>query len=121
MVPAFLQRGLAFVQHSVRAPSGDSEGTPVAILEAAASGLPVVSTRHAGIPEAVLDEVSGLLVEEGNVSAMADAMCRLLDTPGLAVRMGEAGRKHMQINFEQTCRPWDQGSCGLFWTPKTTP
>jgi glycosyltransferase involved in cell wall biosynthesis len=99
MVPAFLQRGLAFVQHSVRAPSGDSEGTPVAILEAAASGLPVVSTRHAGIPEAVLDEVSGLLVEEGNVSAMADAMCRLLDTPGLAVRMGEAGRKHMQEHY----------------------
>jgi glycosyltransferase involved in cell wall biosynthesis len=96
MVSAFLQRGWAFIQHSMQAESGDSEGTPVAILEAAAAGLPVVSTRHAGIPEAVQDEVSGLLVDEGDVAGMSAAMCRLLKNPGLARRMGEAGRLHMR-------------------------
>lgn len=66
-----------FVQHSVVAPNGDEEGLPVAVLEAMAATLPVVSTRHAGIPEAVLDGVSGDLVAEGDVEAMADALVEL--------------------------------------------
>ena len=49
-----MQHARAFVQHSVTAADGDSEGTPVSILEAGAAGLPVVSTRHAGIPEGVV-------------------------------------------------------------------
>src|SRR3546814_21143924 len=57
----------AFVQHSVTAAAGDSEGTPNSILEASAAGLPVVSTRHAGIKEAVRHEETGFLVEEHDV------------------------------------------------------
>jgi colanic acid/amylovoran biosynthesis glycosyltransferase len=66
-----------FVQHSCVDPlSGDAEGLPASILEAMAVGLPVVSTMHAGIPEAVEDGVTGLLVPERDTRAMA---ARLVD------------------------------------------
>lgn len=94
-----LARAFAFVQHSVEAPSGDCEGLPVAILEAMANGLPVISTFHSGIPEAVVHETTGLLVAEGNVDGMARAMERLLAEPGLASSMGAAGRKRAQTEF----------------------
>jgi glycosyltransferase involved in cell wall biosynthesis len=94
-----LQGALGFVQHSVVARSGDSEGTPVSILEAAAAGLPVVATRHGGIPECVLDGHSGLLVEEGDVEGMAHAMIRLIREPGLAEAMGRRGREHVRTHY----------------------
>ncbi len=89
----------AFVQHSQVAPDGDSEGSPVAVMEAQLSGLPVIATRHAGIPEVVLDGTTGLLVEEGDVEGMADAMARLLRDPGLAQSLGEAGLARVQSQF----------------------
>ena len=49
-----MRKARGFVQHSIEAPSGDSEGMPVSIIEAGVSGLPVVATRHAGIPDARL-------------------------------------------------------------------
>jgi glycosyltransferase involved in cell wall biosynthesis len=82
-----------FVQHSVTAESGDMEGTPLAILEAMAAGLPVVSTRHGGILDVVSDGTTGLLVAEGDVHGMATAMDRLFVSPQLAAKMGEAGRR----------------------------
>jgi glycosyltransferase involved in cell wall biosynthesis len=87
-----MARSRCFVQHSVRPRSGDSEGTPVAVLEASASGLPVVATRHAGIPDVVEDGVTGLLVAERDVDGMAEAMIELANDPDLAGRLGAAGR-----------------------------
>lgn len=63
LLPLFAQ-ACCFVQHSVTPSYGDAEGTPVAILEAGAAGLPVVSTRHAGIQDVVVHQKTGLLVEE---------------------------------------------------------
>jgi glycosyltransferase involved in cell wall biosynthesis len=78
-----------FVQHSVTTPeNGDMEGKPVAVMEAMASGLPVVATRHAGIAELVEDQVTGLLVAEYDVEAMADAMVRLARDDALVERLG---------------------------------
>jgi glycosyltransferase involved in cell wall biosynthesis len=94
-----MRRARAFVQHSVVAPSGDTEGTPVAVLEAGASGLPVVATRHAGIPDVVIDGETGLLVDEHDVEGMADAMVRLIEDPALAARMGNAARDHVTAHF----------------------
>jgi glycosyltransferase involved in cell wall biosynthesis len=94
-----MREGLLFVQHSLTAANGDMEGLPVAILEAMASGLPVISTRHAGIPEAVTDSVTGLLVEERDVDAMAHAMSELLDSPDRAATMGAAGRERVLTYF----------------------
>jgi len=89
----------AYVQHSVTAANGDSEGTPVSVLEASASGLPVVSTRHAGIKEAVIDGITGFLVAEHDIDGMAQGMIKLAESPELAVQLGKAGREHMINNY----------------------
>lgn len=89
-----------FVQHSVvDLETGDEEGVPVAVLEAMANGLPVVSTIHAGIPEVVASGVTGLLVEEGDVAGMADAMTTLSLHTEARINMGEAGRKVVREQF----------------------
>jgi glycosyltransferase involved in cell wall biosynthesis len=80
-----------FVQHSMTVPeTGDEEGLPAAIQEAMANGMAVVSTRHAGIPEAVIDGETGLLTAEGDVAAMAESFLRI---PALAEKMGRAGHQ----------------------------
>jgi len=94
-----MSRARAFVQHSVVASDGNSEGLPCAILEASASGLPVVSTRHAGIPEIVVEEESGFLVDERDVQAMARQMERLVVDPLLAAKLGRAGRQRIEERF----------------------
>jgi glycosyltransferase involved in cell wall biosynthesis len=60
-------------------------------LEAQASGRPVVTTRHGGIPEFVAEERTALLVDEGSPGALADAVVRVLGEPGLAARLASAG------------------------------
>jgi colanic acid/amylovoran biosynthesis glycosyltransferase len=89
----------AFLQHSIRASDGDCEGTPVAILEAQASGLPVVATRHAGIPEVVLEGRTGFLVDEGDVKTMGEGIERLAEEPPLASTLGTAGRSRVLERF----------------------
>ena len=79
----------AFVQHSVTAANGDTEGLPLAVLEAGASGLPVISTRHAGIPDAVIEGENGFLVDEGDVQKMSEAMLRIAKNPKIAGWMGK--------------------------------
>jgi glycosyltransferase involved in cell wall biosynthesis len=101
VVQSEMRTARAFVQHSVEASNGDCEGTPVAILEALASGLPVVSTRHAGIPDVISDVKTGFLVEENDINGMAKQMALLVREPELAGRMGRAGREHVISNFSQ--------------------
>lgn len=91
----------AFVQHSVQASNGDCEGTPVGILEACASGLPVISTRHAGIMDVVVEGQTGFLTEEHDVQGMADNMLQLIRDPELAGRMGRAARLRVENHFSQ--------------------
>lgn len=94
-----MRRARCFVQHSVEAPSGDSEGTPVSIIEAGATGLPVVSTRHGGIPEVVVDGQTGFLVAEHDVEGMAQHMLRVARDPELAGRLGRAARLRVEAHF----------------------
>ena len=80
-----------FLQHSLTDPeTGDEEGLPAAIQEAMALGMMVISTRHAGIPEAVEHGVSGLLVHERDVEAMSEAIGRAANDPSLCARLGAA-------------------------------
>ena len=88
-----------FVQHSVTAHDGDMEGTPNTILEASASALPIVSTFHAGIKEAVLDGITGLLCQEYDVKGMAERMLMIAESAELAQQLGNAGRKHIVKNY----------------------
>ncbi|HEY3797716.1 MAG TPA: glycosyltransferase [Caulobacteraceae bacterium] len=90
-----------FVQHSVTAADGDTEGLPVGILEAMASGVPVVSTRHSGIPEMVAEGETGLLVDEHDIGGMAAAIRVLLADPQRAKAMGAAGRERVQAHYTQ--------------------
>jgi colanic acid/amylovoran biosynthesis glycosyltransferase len=78
-----------FLQHSMTDPeTGDQEGLPVAILEAMANSLPIISTKHAGIPEAVLDSNNGFLVDEGDSKNMAQKIISLTKDPDLRATMG---------------------------------
>ena len=95
----YLEGSIAFVQHSVTADNGDQEGTPVSILEAGLAGLPVVSTKHAGIPEIVVDGQTGLLVEEHDLDKMVEAISKLLNNKQECQRLGENAKKHVNANF----------------------
>lgn len=79
--------------------SSDEEGLGIVILEAMASGLPVVSTRCGGPETVVIDGETGFLTSVGSAQALADAMQRLLDDPGLRRRMGQAGRQRAEERF----------------------
>lgn len=68
--------------------NNEKEGIPGTLIEAMASGLPVISTRHAGIPEVVTHEKNGLLVEEGDVQALAISLARLASDVPLRERLG---------------------------------
>ncbi|MDQ3190812.1 MAG: glycosyltransferase [Bacteroidota bacterium] len=94
-----LEKSLGFVQHSITANDGDMEGTPVAIIEASAAGLPVVSTIHAGIPDVILNGETGLLVKEHDVDGMSEFMIKLLDDKEYAKQLGQAGKKRIKENF----------------------
>jgi len=92
---------IAFVQHSVTAPDGDMEGTPVVVCEASLAGLPVISTFHAGIPDVIIDGKTGLLVQENDIDAMAEKMIWVIDNPEKAKAMGAAGKKNISENFNE--------------------
>lgn len=95
-----LAQAALFVQHSVTDALGNEEGMPIAIQEAMASGAVVVSTRHAGIPEAVTSGVNGILVEEQDLDGFAAALGSLLDDPALATRMAAAARDTAVERFD---------------------
>lgn len=99
-VTRLMKEADVFVQHSIVDPAtGDEEGLPVAILEAMAAGLPVVATRHAGIPEAVEEGVTGLLVEEGDTMGMGERLARLAGDPAKRRAMGQAGWRRARAEF----------------------
>ncbi len=98
-VREMLSRASLFLQHSVTAKSGDTEGMPVSILEAMSLGLGIVSTLHSGIPEAIENGREGLLVPEHDEAGMADAIDRLLQHPDEARRLGAAARRRFDAEF----------------------
>lgn len=81
------------------APDGDREGTPTVIFEASASGLPIVSTQHAGIPEQVCHGVTGLLAPERDVETLAAHLVRLCKAPAERDSMGQQGRRLVESEF----------------------
>lgn len=85
---------------SIITASGKREGIPVALMEAMASGRPVVATRISGIPELVEDEVTGLLVEPEDPGALAAALGRLRDDPALCERLAAGGRERVAAEYD---------------------
>ena len=99
-VAAELTRAHVFVLPSKTAASGDMEGIPVALMEAMAAGMPVISTRHSGIPELIEHDVSGLLCAEGDRDALAANMLALSRAPELWPQMGAAGAARVRAEFD---------------------
>lgn len=98
-IRAEMRQARCFVQHSLTARNGDCEGLPNTILEAGACGLPVVSTRHAGIPDAVVEGETGFLVDEHDVLGMSQHMSRFALDARLASSIGFQAREHIRANF----------------------
>jgi colanic acid/amylovoran/stewartan biosynthesis glycosyltransferase WcaL/AmsK/CpsK len=85
---------------SMTSSSGDREGIPVAIVEALACGLPVISTRHSGIPEIIHDGETGLLVPECNADVLAEKLEHLIEHSELWTEMGRKGREYIEEHYD---------------------
>ena len=89
-VRALYRRAAVFSLPCVIAANGDRDGLPTSVLEAMASGVPVVTTAVNGLEEAVLHERTGLVVPERDPAALAAALERVLTDPELAARLARA-------------------------------
>jgi colanic acid/amylovoran biosynthesis glycosyltransferase len=99
-VGALYRSASVFILPSVTSGDGDMEGQGLVLQEAQASGLPVVSTLHNGIPDGVLEGETGYLAPEGDAPALADRIGRLLDDPSLREAMGRAGRAFVAGRYD---------------------
>jgi glycosyltransferase involved in cell wall biosynthesis len=99
-VRRWLRRAAVFCLPSCTADNGDAEGLGQVLLEAAASGVPVVGTHHGGIPEAVVDGTTGYLVRERDVGQLADALDALLSSADLRRQFGAAARRFVRDRFD---------------------
>jgi glycosyltransferase involved in cell wall biosynthesis len=103
-VLGWMQRAWLLAAPSVTARDGDCEGLPTILCEAAACGLPAVATRHSGIPEAVVDGETGLLVPERDPAALASALSALLGDAPSRERMSRAARALAELRFDSVCQ-----------------
>jgi colanic acid/amylovoran biosynthesis glycosyltransferase len=88
-----------FVLPCVKAPDGDMDGIPVALMEAMASGIPVVSTNISGIPELIEDGKSGILVPEKDPRGLAEAIKAILSDVDMRKKFAVEGRKKVVSDF----------------------
>ncbi|KAF1710003.1 hypothetical protein CSC70_10035 [Pseudoxanthomonas kalamensis DSM 18571] len=100
VVRSWMTQASMFVLPSEVAEDGNRDGIPVALMEAMATGCPVISTRVSGIPELIEDGAQGLLVEERQPRALADAMQRLLADAALSTRIVDAARVKIESEFD---------------------
>jgi colanic acid/amylovoran biosynthesis glycosyltransferase len=100
-VAGWMRRAAILAAPSLTARDGDSEGLPNVVVEAAASGLPVVASRHSGIPEAVVDGETGLLIPENDIAALTGALAALLESEGMGREMGVASRTLAERKFDR--------------------
>ena len=99
-VAGWMRRAWLLAAPSVTAGDGDAEGLPTVVCEAAASGLPVIATRHSGIPEAVVDGETGLLCDERDSPALARNLSALLADPERRAAMAAAARRRAERCFD---------------------
>jgi colanic acid/amylovoran/stewartan biosynthesis glycosyltransferase WcaL/AmsK/CpsK len=99
-IRALLQEADILLAPSVTSQNGDREGIPGAIVEALACGLPILSTRHSGIPEVVQDGESGFLVPERDTDALAEKLAYLIEHPERWPEMGRQGRKYVEEHYD---------------------
>jgi colanic acid/amylovoran biosynthesis glycosyltransferase len=96
----YLEESHILIAPSITGKDGDQEGIPNVIKEGMALGLPVIGTYHSGIPELILDGVSGLLVKERNTEDLSEKLCYLIDNPEIWPTMGKAGREQVEKLYD---------------------
>jgi colanic acid/amylovoran biosynthesis glycosyltransferase len=89
-----------FIHPSVIAPNGRKEGIPGTIIEAMVTGLPVISTYHAGIPYVIKNLETGILVKEWDISELMEKIKLLIDDVKLRDKLGKAGQKFAIENLD---------------------
>ena len=99
-VVALLAQTHVLLAPSVTAANGETEGIPNAVKEAMACGVPIVATRHSGIPELVEDGISGYLVPERDAPALAKRLLDLSRQPECWPAMGRAARAKIERDFD---------------------
>lgn len=99
-VRALLQEASIFVLSSVPAADGDQDGIPVALMEAMALGVPVISTTISGIPELIEHGVSGWLAPPRDAAALAEALIQMLTNPDWASALAQAARATIEREFD---------------------
>ncbi len=99
-IPEFMYGGDVYVLACVRARDGDIDGLPQMLMEAMACGLPVVSTRLAGIPDLVVEGRTGLLVDPRDADQLASAIQRLDQDRALARKLASQGRAYVAERFD---------------------
>jgi glycosyltransferase involved in cell wall biosynthesis len=97
---AWMRKASMLVLPSIRTGTGRVEGLGMVLLEAAATGVPVVASSVGGIPEGVVDGQTGLLVAERDAGALAGAITALLGSPSLRSRMGQQARRFVETQFD---------------------
>lgn len=97
----YMQSSHIFILSSVTARDGDTEGLPMALLEAQLTGMPVVTTMHSGCVDAIVDGSSGFLVPEKDFKTLAERISFLIEHPERWPEMGVCGRQHVLDNFAE--------------------
>ena len=98
-VRKYMSEADVFVLNSRVGKDGDMEGLPVSLLEAMSMQLAVISTRHAGIPQAITNGKDGLLIDEKDNNALLAGLEKLINDAGLRKRLGEAARQTVISRF----------------------
>jgi len=98
-VQKLMDQAHIFLLPSITASSGDQEGIPVVLMEAMASGLPVISTYHSGIPELVIDKETGFLVPEKDISALAEKILDLVKNPDSLTQIVKNARRYVEKEY----------------------
>jgi len=102
-VKGYMEVADAFLLCSKEAKNGDREGVPTVLMEAQSMGLPVVATRHSGIPEVIPEANHKFLAPEGDISAIAEALIRLAScSVAELVQLAERGRTKVEHEFNLT-------------------
>ena len=99
-VSCFMRNSDFLLCPSITARDGDQEGIPVVLMEAMASGLPVIGTFHSGIPELIIDGKTGVLVEERDGEGLAKKIKYLIENPTVAQEISANARKHVEKYYD---------------------
>ncbi|MGD1901149.1 MAG: glycosyltransferase [Geitlerinemataceae cyanobacterium] len=100
VVREWMGRAKVLAVPSVTTAQGETEGLPIVLLEGMAMGLPVVVSRHAGMPEAVVHDRNGLLVEERDVRGLSESIARVLSDSNVWEQFSRAGRSQVEAKFD---------------------